>query len=90
MKIYCKSIILIVVVPSCFFQALYVDQVALKPNCLLNNRSCPPNQIFKQTTSVVTTALNQVIIDSTEMETRQIFSCMFVIAKSFEELFTPS
>ena len=32
----------------------------------------------------------QGIIDSTGKETRQIFSRMFVTAKSFEELFTPT
>ena len=59
---------------------LYVEQLALELNCLLDNRSCPPNQLIKQTTFVVTTAFNQGIIDYTEMESRQIFSRMSVVA----------
>ena len=35
-------------------------------------------------------ALFQGIIDSTGTETRQRFCSMFVMAKSFEELFTPT
>ena len=59
---------------------LYFEGVALKLHCLLDNRSCPPNQLIKQTTFVVTTAFNQGSIDYTEMETWQIFPGMSVVS----------
>ena len=39
--------------------------------------------------SLFTSYCVQGIIDSTGTETRHIFTRMFVMAKSFEELFTP-